>query len=105
MTCQIILNTYLKMIDFSQLIDSNKVPQNESETQYRVESEIAPPSSNVASQGWKNLRLKVKTARAFSSELATRNNRRYGYNPRQFQSDSQQNEGDITGTKRINEEL
>ena len=89
----------------SLLIDSDKVPQNESETKYRVESEIPPPSSNVATQGWKNLKVKVKTARAFSSELATRNNRRYGYNQRQSQSNSQQNEGDIAKTKRFIEEL
>ena len=67
-------------------IDSNKGPQNESETKYRVESEIPPPRSNVAAQGWKNLRLKVKTARAFSSELATRNTRRIGCDTRQYQS-------------------
>ena len=66
-------------------LDSNKETQNESETKYRVESEIPLSRSNLAAQGWKNLRLKVKTARAFSSELATRNTRRYGYDPRQFQ--------------------
>ena len=53
------------------------MPQSASETNFRIESEIKPPTSNVAAQGWKNLRRKVKTARAFSSDLATRNTRRY----------------------------
>ena len=38
-------------------------------------------SSGPASQAWKNLRLKVKTAKTFNTELANRNIRRYGYDP------------------------
>ena len=67
-------------------LDSNKETQNESETKYRVESEIHPPRSKFAAQGWKNLRLQVKTARAFSSDLATRNNRHYGYDTKRYLS-------------------
>jgi len=50
------------------------------ETKCTVESEIPnvhPLSYNAATQGWKNLRLKVKIAIAFSSQLATRESRRY----------------------------
>ena len=67
--------------------------QNESEAKFKVESEIpnvAPPSykasTSIPAHGWKNLKLKVKTAKAFSNELATRNTRRYGYDPRDFQT-------------------
>ena len=56
---------------------SNTFPQSESETKtiFKFESEIQnepPPSYREATAlGWKNLRLKVKTARAFSAHLAT----------------------------------
>ena len=73
-------------------IASSAFLRNESETKFKVESEIPnipPPrynaSKNSASQAWKNLRLKVITAKAFNNELANRNIRRYGYDPRQFQ--------------------
>ena len=79
---------------------SNTVPQNDSEsiglnklrgygskTNLYYESEVQniTPRNNVSqsvgSQAWKNLRLKVKTAKAFNTELANRNIRRYGYDP------------------------
>ena len=72
---------------------SSKLLKNDSETRFKVESEIpnvAPPSykasTSIPAHGWKNLKLKVKTAKAFSNELATRNTRRYGYDPRDFQT-------------------
>ena len=76
----------------SETIALNSMHQNESEAKFKVESEIPnipPPrynaSKNAASQAWKNLRLKVITAKAFNNELANRNIRRYGYDPRKFQ--------------------
>jgi len=79
---------------------SNTVPQNDSEsiglnklrgygskTNLYYESEVQniTPRNNVSpsvgSQAWKNLKLKVKTAKAFNTELANRNIRRYGYDP------------------------
>ena len=77
----------------SETIALNSMHQNESEAKFKVESEIpnvAPPSykasTSIPAHGWKNLKLKVKTAKAFSNELATRNTRRYGYDPRDFQT-------------------
>ena len=76
----------------SETIALNTMHQNESEAKFKVESEIPniPPtrynvSSGPASQAWKNLRLKVKTAKAFNNQLANHNIRRYGYDPREFQ--------------------
>ena len=84
------LQTFTRNI--SETLPSSAFLRNESETRFKVESEIAnitPTSYNAsrstASQEWKNLRLKVKTAKAFNNELAKRNIRRYGYDPRQFQ--------------------
>ena len=64
----------------SETIALNSMHQNESEAKFKVESEIPnipPPWYNVsirpASQAWKNLRLKVKTVKAFNNQLATRN--------------------------------
>ena len=78
--------------NISETLPSSAFLRNESETKFKVESEIAniPPTSynasrSTASQAWKNLRLKVKTAKAFNNELANRNIRHYGYDPRQFQ--------------------
>ena len=78
--------------NISETLPSSAFLRNESETKFKIESEIAniPPTSynasrSTASQAWKNLRLKVITAKAFNNELANRNIRRYGYDPRQFQ--------------------
>ena len=72
----------------SESIGLNELRRNESKTNLYYESEAqnitssrynVPPS--VGSQAWKNLRLKVKTAKTFNTELANRNIRRYGYDP------------------------
>jgi len=55
--------------------ESNNVLQSEADIkcQMNFESEIPPPSYKEATvQRWKNLRLQVKTARAFSAQLATK---------------------------------
>ena len=60
------------------MLASSTLPQSESEAKSTVEfesevPELPPPSYKQATaQGWKNLRLKVKTAREFSAQLATK---------------------------------
>ena len=72
----------------SESIGLNELRRNESKTNLYYETEVQNITSSrynvspsVGSQAWKNLRLKVKTAKTFNTELANRNIRRYGYDP------------------------
>lgn len=65
---------------------SSTLTRSESKTKSKVEfesivPELPPPSYKEATaQGWRNLRLKVKTAREFSAQLATKEQGWYSRN-------------------------